>query len=87
MEKVNHIAWDDGVIGQAIEEIIGIPPIYYQKTTKTRCGKRVKLERVDNAAPTCPACIKHRDEEQATYREFEAEIRESLERRKATGRL
>ena len=80
MKKVGHIAWDDGVVGEAIEEVTGIPPLLYQKTTKTRCGKQVKLERVNNKNPSCPDCVRDRDDERAAHKELGPEIMGLLER-------
>lgn len=49
-----HKAWDSGVIALAFQEV-GLP--VSQKTTKTKCGKRVVMSRIDNNAVTCPDCV------------------------------
>ncbi len=58
-----HYAHDYGVI-----DFLGIP-----KTTRARCGKRVRRERVDNRNPSCKKCIQVRAEEVALAKELACE--------------
>ena len=75
MTKTYHIGYDDGAIAEAIEEVTGIPALLYQKTTKTRCGTRTGLERIDNRFPSC---IANREEEEASASAMMSEIGEAL---------
>jgi len=53
--KLTHVAWDFGIIQRTAIEILGYTP--GQKTTKTLCKRRVKMERINNTKPTCPECM------------------------------
>ena len=56
---MTHQAWDDGAILDGMAEVLGegIRSICTQKTTKTKCLKRVPMDQINNDAATCPACI------------------------------
>jgi hypothetical protein len=52
---VNHMPWDNGSISEVIRQVTGLQTV--NKTTKTRCGKRVKISAANHNAPiTCEAC-------------------------------
>ena len=63
-----HIAWDFS----AIDRIFG--SYSTQKTTKTLCDKRVKIDSIDSDNPTCEKCINILDEEMKLVNEIIGEI-------------
>lgn len=55
MPTVNHMPFDEGAINDAFITVLGIPTT--NKTTKTMCGKRVKIEDANHKADiSCGAC-------------------------------
>lgn len=71
-------AWDGGAIGDVIEEVLGVR--LDPQTTKTVCGRRRRLSRIDNQHPTCPACIAQLAEREAMDRTLEKALAEELRR-------
>lgn len=53
--NIKHAAWDDGAVAGVFMDVLGYD--IGQKTTKTRCGKRVNMRHVDNSTPTCADCL------------------------------
>lgn len=51
---MKHLAWDEGIINAAIVEVTGLD--FSQDSTKTFCGKRVKMSHIDNKNYDCPRC-------------------------------
>jgi hypothetical protein len=52
---IKHVAWDRGAIHDALVEALGFA--MPQKTTKTKCGKRVVVAHIDNGRADCQACL------------------------------
>jgi len=53
---MNHMPWDNGTIDAAMKQVLGIGSV--NKTTKTRCGKRVSISQANYNQPiTCSACL------------------------------
>lgn len=50
---MKHASWDGGAIRVAFGSLAILIP---QKTSKTRCDKRVAMSQIDDVAPTCPKC-------------------------------
>ena len=71
--NLKHLAWDMGAIDAAITEAFGASPSA-QKTTKTRCGKRVAMSQIDNENPTCLDCLEVKRLEQAEAEEIKAAL-------------
>ena len=61
MRQLTHLAWDEGVIYQAMMEVLGSD--IKLKTTKTFCGKRVSLRFIDNTDYTCLKCLEAKNKE------------------------
>lgn len=73
---MNHMPWDNGSIGDAIEDVFGFRNP--QKTTKTRCGIRVAISKADHrTATTCPGCLANIEDERRGLercREYAAQL-------------
>ncbi len=70
---MTHKAWDDGAIAASFRDVLGID--IGQKTTKTRCGKRVSMRHIDNVEPTCGACLTEPERERKGRAEIAAYCR------------
>lgn len=81
-DPYTHLAWDQGSIVDAFAEIFGeeVRPIITTKTTKTYCGKRVKMEKIDNEEFTCPICEEELQREKA-WRAKAAELSKKYKRK------
>lgn len=56
--RITHVAWDYGVVNEAVSEVLKVPIETVQsKTTQTLCGRRVGPELIDNDNPICQKCI------------------------------
>ncbi len=54
MDKITHVAWDQGVIDRSFDQVFGSHLV--QKSSKTMCGIRVSLAFIDNHQATCDRC-------------------------------
>lgn len=52
--SVSHLAWDEGILTEAIESVLGVK--LQQKSSKTMCGIRVPMKLINNKGYTCAAC-------------------------------
>lgn len=73
---MSHLAWDRGVIADAMKQVIGCAPA--QKTTKTYCGLRVPTAQIDEQHPTCDRCIARWAEEDAGLQSLIAEAKANV---------
>jgi ribosomal protein S18 acetylase RimI-like enzyme len=58
-----HMSWDYGAINSAMGDF-GL--FNFQNTAKTLCGKKVGIEKISNHHPTCPNCLKEKEESERT---------------------
>ncbi len=54
MDKITHVAWDQGIIDKSFDQVFGSH--LQQKSSKTMCGIRVSLAFIDNHQATCDRC-------------------------------
>ncbi len=73
---MKHLAWDEGSVHAALGDVFGEGVRRWlddqQKTSKTYCGIRVSMTKIDNDHFDCPACQARKAEDLELSRSYNA---------------